>query len=61
MKIYNSIDEKGRMTKLPKFYFDGNGQYDSHTISYLCARNIIKNSNKDELMGLEKITEDLEE
>ena len=51
MKIYNVLDENGRMNKLPKYEIsEQSGQYISHTISYLCARKIIANNKP---IGLE--------
>jgi len=58
MKIYNILDEHNRLTKLPSFYFNGNGQYDSHTCSYLHARSILKSLDPVNF-GLEAIIPEL--
>ena len=54
MIVYNSIDEKDRMTRLPTYYLTGLGQYDSHTVSYLWARTMMKECCA-EPMGLDQI------
>jgi len=53
MKVYNKIDEKGRMKELPEFHYNGNGQYDSHTFSYVGARNMYKEIENNMPIGLE--------
>ena len=57
MKTLNYIDEQGRIKYIKFFPDEPAGQYDSHGISYLCARNIMKRSQPDLLMGLEQLTE----
>jgi hypothetical protein len=51
MIIYNIIDELGRF-KDYKAEIKGNGQYDTHTYSYLYARVVKKELGQ--VMGLEK-------
>jgi hypothetical protein len=52
MKCYNTIDEQGRLVKQPVFYIDGNGQYESHSVSYLYVREQYKELGQ--IMGLKK-------
>ena len=54
MKTYNILDEHNRLTKLPVYYFNGNGQYDSHTYSYLELRKVYQ-EQLGWIMGLETI------
>ena len=55
MKTLNYIDEQGRIKYIKFFPDEPAAQYDSHGISYLCARNIMKRSQPDLLMGLEQL------
>lgn len=55
--MIETYDEQNRLVRMPTFY-EGSGSYISHTISYLCARNILKNSSPEIPMGLELIVRD---
>lgn len=48
MKFYNVIDEQGRFKEV-RAYLEKSGQVDTHTVSYLYARE-----QRKELLGLDK-------
>lgn len=52
MKFYNTIDDQGRFAGL-KAYCIGDGQYDTHSISYLYERSIYQGLG--ETMGLDRL------
>ena len=55
MKVYNVVDEQKRLVKII-FEAQGNGQYVSHTNSYLGARETMKTYSGP--FGLETICKD---
>lgn len=60
MKFYNILDDQNRFIGL-KVYPIGNGQYDSHSVSYLYARSLYKQMSNNEPIGLELGNKSLKE